>query len=84
MAHTQTHRSTLGVPGHSTLENRRQCICSAENESSLSAFMVCVGRSQAVSIQVHYCRSRAMAGLDQEDRSVLGRTRMGVEGYEHP
>lgn len=84
MAHTQTHRSTLGVSEHSTLENRRQCICPAANESSLSTSMVCVRRSQALSIQVHYCRSRAMANLDQEDRSVLGRTRMGVEGYEHP
>lgn len=43
-----------------------------------------VGRSQAVSVQVHYCRSRNMANMNQEDKSVLGRTGMGVEGYEHP
>lgn len=84
MAHTQSYRSTLGISEHSTLENRCQRICPAANESSLSVLMVCVGRSQAVSIQVHYCRSRNMANLNQEDRSVLGRTGMGVESYEHP
>lgn len=65
MAQTQTYCSTLGVSEHSTLGNRCQHICPAANEYSLSTFVVCVGRSQTVSIQVHYCKNRAMPNLDQ-------------------